>query len=108
LLNQKAQEHGLSHVFKAAGPAANPYYMTTRTDGSASFELRTLFAREMIANGVLMPWLAFSYRHGEAELAQTSLALDKAFAVCSTALNHGLEDALVNENIIKPVFRRHN
>jgi len=62
----------------------------------------------MIANGVLMPWLAFSYRHGEAELTQTSFALDKAFAVCSTALRHGLEDALVNENIIKPVFRRHN
>jgi len=108
LLNQKAQEHGLSHVFKAAGPAANPYYMTTRTDGSASFELRTLFAREMISNGVLMPWLAFSYRHGEAELTQTSFALDKAFAVCSTALRNGLEDALMNENIIKPVFRRHN
>ncbi|CAN1491004.1 HemL Glutamate-1-semialdehyde aminotransferase [Burkholderiaceae bacterium] len=108
LLNRKAQEHGLSQYFKAAGPAANPYYLTTQADGSASFELRTLFAREMIANGVLMPWLAFSYRHGDAELAQTSLALDKAFAVCSTALRNGLEDALMGENIIKPVFRRHN
>lgn len=108
LLNRKAQEHGLSHCFKAAGPAANPYYLTTQADGSASFELRTLFAREMIANGVLMPWLAFSYRHGDAELAQTSLALDKAFAVCSTALRNGLGDALLGENIIKPVFRRHN
>ena len=108
LLNRKAQEHGLSHCFKAAGPAANPYYLTTQADGSASFELRTLFAREMIANGVLMPWLAFSYRHGDAELAQTSLALDKAFAVCSTALRNGLEDALMGENIIKPVFRRYN
>ena len=108
LLNRKAQEHGLSHCFKAAGPAANPHYLTTQADGSASFELRTLFAREMIANGVLMPWLAFSYRHGDAELAQTSLALDKAFAVCSTALRNGLEDALMGENIIKPVFRRHN
>ena len=108
LLNRKAQEHGLSQYFKAAGPAANPYYLTTHADGSASFELRTLFAREMIANGVLMPWLAFSYRHGDAELAQTSLALDKAFAVCSTALRNGLEDALMGENIIKPVFRRHN
>ena len=108
LLNRKAQEHGLSQYFKAAGPAANPYYLTTQADGSASFELRTLFAREMIANGVLMPWLAFSYRHGDAELAQTSLALDKAFAVCKTALRNGLEDALMGENIIKPVFRRHN
>jgi glutamate-1-semialdehyde 2,1-aminomutase len=108
LLNRKAQEHGLSQYFKAAGPAANPYYLTTQAVGSASFELRTLFAREMIANGVLMPWLAFSYRHGDAELAQTSLALDKAFAVCSTALRNGLEDALMGENIIKPVFRRHN
>ena len=108
LLNRKAQEHGLSQYFKAAGPAANPYYLTTQADGSASFELRTLFAREMIANGVLMPWLAFSYRHGDAELAQTSLALDKAFAACSTALRNGLEDALMGENIIKPVFRRHN
>jgi len=108
LLNRKAQEHGLSPYFKAAGPAANPYYLTTQANGSASFELRTLFAREMIANGVLMPWLAFSYRHGDAELTQTSQALDIAFAVCSTALRNGLEDALMNENIIKPVFRRHN
>lgn len=108
LLNRKAQAHGLSQYFKAAGPAANPYYLTTQADGSASFELRTLFAREMIANGVLMPWLAFSYRHGDAELSQTSLALDIAFAVCSTALRNGLADALMGENIIKPVFRRHN
>jgi glutamate-1-semialdehyde 2,1-aminomutase len=98
----------LADLPTAAGPAANPYYLTTQADGSASFELRTLFAREMIANGVLMPWLAFSYRHGEAELAQTSQALDFAFAVCSTALRNGLEEALANENIIKPVFRQHN
>ena len=108
LLNRKAQEYGLSQYFKAAGPAANPYYLTTQADGSASFELRTLFAREMIANGVLMPWLAFSYRHGDTELAQTSQVLDIAFAACSTALRNGLEDALMGENIIKPVFRRHN
>ena len=108
LLNRKAQEHGLSQYFKAAGPAANPYYLTTQADGIASFELRTLFAREMIANGVLMPWLAFSYRHGDTELAQTSQVLDIAFAACSTALRNGLEDALMGENIIKPVFRRHN
>ena len=61
----------------------------------------------MIKNGVLMPWLSFSYQHGQEELAITEKALDSALAVCKAAAIEGVENFLVG-GAIKPVFRRFN
>lgn len=108
LFNNVAAEHGLEKFMRAAGPAANPYYLTLDAAGAASFELRTLFSQEMIKRGVLMPWLAFSYRHGDAELAATEQALHCAMTVCAKAVRDGLAGLLEGDRIIKPVFRRFN
>ena len=51
--------------FEVGGSACSPYYMTLDKSGVNSFALRTLFSQEMIRNGVLMPWLAISYAHGD-------------------------------------------
>jgi glutamate-1-semialdehyde 2,1-aminomutase len=69
--------------------------------------LRTLFSQEMIRNGILMPWIALSYRHGDAELAATERALSQAFAVYRRALEDGVEKYLQGP-VIKPVFRKYN
>jgi glutamate-1-semialdehyde 2,1-aminomutase len=61
----------------------------------------------MIKNGVLMPWIALSYRHGAEELAITERALDATFAIYRKALDEGVEKYLVGP-AIKPVFRKHN
>jgi glutamate-1-semialdehyde 2,1-aminomutase len=107
LMNQMASKHGVSDSFKAGGVACSPYYVTLDRAGANSLQLRTLFAQEMIRGGVLMPWIALSYRHGEAELAATAQALDGAFAVYRRAMDEGVERYLRGP-AIKPVFRKFN
>ncbi len=107
MFNRVAAEHGIEKHLKAAGPAPNPYYLTLDHAGKPWFELRTLFAQEMIRHGVLMPWMAFSYRHGESELRQTHDALQRAAATCAKAIAQGV-DKYLEGPAIKPVFRRFN
>lgn len=76
-------------------------------EGQNSLGLRTLFSQEMIKNGVLIPWIALSYAHGEKELEITKNALEHTFEVYSKAVNEGYEKYLVG-NPIKPVFRKFN
>jgi glutamate-1-semialdehyde 2,1-aminomutase len=107
LMRDRAEAHGVAHSFKAGGVPCSPHYATLDRAGAGSLPLRTLFAQEMIRHGVLMPWIALSYRHGDAELAATARALDGAFAVYRRALDEGVEKYLEGP-AIKPVFRTHN
>jgi glutamate-1-semialdehyde 2,1-aminomutase len=61
----------------------------------------------MIKNGVLMPWIAISYAHGESELKLTEKALENTFRVYKKAVEEGFEKYLVGD-AIKPVFRKYN
>jgi glutamate-1-semialdehyde 2,1-aminomutase len=106
-INTAAAQAGIAKHFFAAGPAVSPYYATVTAEGAPWFELRTLFSQEMIKQGVLMPWLALSYRHGEAELAKTREALAHAMGVCARGVAEGVDKYLVGP-AIKPVFRRFN
>ncbi|HTU65148.1 MAG TPA: glutamate-1-semialdehyde 2,1-aminomutase [Steroidobacteraceae bacterium] len=107
MLNRRAAAHGIDASFKAGGIACSPYFATLGADGKPSLPLRTLFLQEMIRHGVLMPWIALSYRHGDAELAFTEQAADKAFAIYRRALDEGVDKHLVGP-AIKPVFRKFN
>lgn len=107
MMNRKATEHGLGKNFVAAGIPCSPYYLTLDSSGANSLGLRTLFSQEMIRNGVLMPWIALSYRHGAEELAATESAIDATLVIYRKALDEGIEKYLVGP-VIKPVFRKHN
>ncbi|MFJ9450905.1 glutamate-1-semialdehyde 2,1-aminomutase [Herbaspirillum sp. NPDC101397] len=107
LMQTKAREHQVEQSFTAGGIACSPYYLTRDAAGENSLALRTLFSQEMIKNGVLMPWIALSYRHGETELKLTEQALDKTLPVYRRALEEGVEKYLVGP-AIKPVFRKFN
>ena len=107
LINQKAVEHGIESHFKAGGVACSPYYLTLDLQGNPSLELRTLFSQEMIRNGVLMPWIALSYSHNDAEFNYTANALDASFTVFAKALQDGVAEYLSGP-VIKPVFRKYN
>ena len=107
LINAKAREFGIESYFSAAGIPCSPYFITLDRDGQVSLEMRTLFSQEMINSGVLMPWIALSYRHRENELERTEQALHKAFSVYQRALEHGTA-GLLEGDAIKPVFRRFN
>lgn len=107
LMQRQAEAHGIDQSFKVGGIGCSPYYLTLDSSGTNSFPLRTLFSQEMIRHGVLMPWIALSYRHGEEELAATEHAIDQAFTVYRRALTEGVERYLEGP-VIKPVFRKYN
>jgi glutamate-1-semialdehyde 2,1-aminomutase len=107
MMQRQADSHGIGHSFKAGGIACSPYYLTLDASGANSLELRTLFSQELVRNGVLMPWIALCYRHGEEEFAATERAVDEAFKIYRLALDKGVEKYLIGP-AIKPVFRKHN
>ncbi len=107
ILNAVAADAGVAASFRAGGIPCSPYYSTLDAEGKPSLELRTLFAQEMIRNGVLMPWIALSYRHGDAELALTERAARAALGVYRRALEGGVARYLEGP-AIKPVFRKFN
>ena len=107
LMSALAERHGVSSSFKVGGFPCSPYYLTLDEHGANSLPLRTLFAQEMVRNGVLMPWIALSWRHGDVELAMTETALDSAFKIYRKALEDGVDRYLVGP-AIKPVFRKTN
>ena len=107
LMNKTAKDYGIEKNFVAGGIECSPYYLTFDNDGQNSLGLRTLFAQEMINNGVLIPWIALSYSHGEKELEITKNALEKTFEVYKKAVDEGYEKYLIG-NAIKPVFRKFN
>lgn len=89
------------------GPVVNPVYFCLDFNGNSCFALRTLFNKELIKAGVLMPWISFSLSHGPKELYQTGEALQKAMRACRTALNNdSVNDSL--RTIQRPVFRKYN
>ena len=106
-MKRTALAHGVEDKFKIGGAACSPYFQTLDSSGESSLALRTLFIQEMIKSNVLMPWIALSYRHQDAELFATSQALDRALAVYRKALDEGVEKYLMGPQI-KPVFRTHN
>jgi len=107
LLNAVAADVGVAASFRAGGVPCSPYYSTLDGEGKPSLELRTLFAQEMVRNGVLMPWIALSYRHGDAELALTERAARAALGVYRRALD-GDATRFLEGPAIKPVFRKFN
>jgi glutamate-1-semialdehyde 2,1-aminomutase len=107
MMKLKAEEYGIGKSFKVGGVACAPYFSTLDSDGQNSLELRTLFSQEMIRNGVLMPWIALSYRHTEEELAKTESAINSTFEIYRKALDEGFEKYLIGP-AIKPIFRKYN
>lgn len=108
LMNQQAASAGISDFFKAGGVECSPWYTACDSKGAVSLPFRTLFSQEMIKQGVLMPWIALSYRHGQKELEKTSLALAKAFKIYAHALEQGSTEGYLQGDAIKPVFRQTN
>lgn len=107
LMEKIADSHGVAHSFKTCGVPCSPNYSTLDDEGRPSPELRTLFSQEMLDNGVLMPWIALSWRHGEDELRITERALDSALSIYRKALDGGVSGFLRGPSI-RPVFRKFN
>lgn len=105
--NEISKSLNLQNNFYCEGYACSPNYVVKDGNGNVSLELRTLFAQEMIKNGVLMPYVAISQSHGKEELEITTEALYNALKVVKMALENGVDKYLAG-SAIKPVFRKFN
>lgn len=106
-LTAAAREAGIGERFVLDGPPISLNYLTYDAAGTLSTKFRTLFSQEMIRNGVLIPWVAVSFAHGDAELDLTLSAARQAFKVYAAALEDGADKYLQGPEI-KPVFRQFN
>lgn len=105
--NALAKEMGLADQLVCYGAPCSPYISCRDREGAESAAFRTLFLQEMIANGVLIPWVAISYSHTEGDVDRTLEACRGAFEVYRRALEDGVDRHLVGP-AVKPVFRKYN
>ncbi len=106
-LERLAMEAGIGEYFLLDGPAISLNYITLNSNRTPCMKFRTLYAQEMLKSGVMMPWIAVSTAHGEAELDATLAAARNALSVYQRGLNDGVDNYLEGPEI-KPVFRRFN
>ncbi|MEP3428002.1 MAG: glutamate-1-semialdehyde 2,1-aminomutase [Hyphomicrobiales bacterium] len=106
-LQTLAKERGLTDHFQLEGPAVALNFVTRDADGVPSMAMRTVFAQEMLRQGVMMPWISISLAHGASELDQTLTAAASALDVYVRALE-GDVGAYLEGPVVKPVFRNIN
>lgn len=105
--NKIAKDLGIREYFYFEGFSGRVNFVTKDKNKETSYEFRTLFAQEMVKNGVLIPWVTNCYSHGEKELDATLAATEKALKVYKMALEEGV-DKYLEGRAVKPVFRKYN
>lgn len=106
-MNELARHKGIAAHFRAEGPGVALNYVAMDASGTPSPGMRTIFAQEMLKQGVLIPWISVSQAHGDAELDMTLSACNHALDVYARALEDGVSAHLEGE-AVKPVFRTFN
>ena len=106
-INAISKAKGLGDHFRINGPPPSLIYVANGKDGTPSSPMRTLFAQEMLRDGIMMPWIAVSQAHGETELDLTLAAAERALSIYAEALDRGPGQYLQGD-AVKPVFRRYN
>jgi glutamate-1-semialdehyde 2,1-aminomutase len=103
-----AREEGVADHVRIIGFDCNPQILCTNGDGTFWPELNTAFHEEVIARGVLIPWISITYSHGEDELTATLDALRHGMRKLRRALEENRVAESFEGEAVKPVFRPFN
>ena len=106
--NALAKEAGLETAVAMDGYPCNPVITCRDAEGRVSAAFRSLFLQEMLAEGILIPYVAPSFAHGPREIELTLEAARLALRVCARALGARTVDGFLIGPEVKPVFRRYN
>lgn len=106
--NKLANEENVAKYIRIIGFDCNPQILCTKEDGSYWPELQTSFHEEVIANGVLIPWISITYAHGEKELELTFDALREGMKKIHRVIDSGNVMSSFTGDAVKPVFRKYN
>jgi glutamate-1-semialdehyde 2,1-aminomutase len=102
-----ATELGLDEHFVLLGRPCNLVYLTRDTNGKPSQAFRTLFLRETLMRGLIMPSMVVSYAHTDAVIDSTIDRIGEALVIYKRALENGIGQYLPSRPV-KPVMRRYN
>jgi glutamate-1-semialdehyde 2,1-aminomutase len=104
-----AKQEGVQDYARIIGFDCNPQILCTRNDGAYWPELHTSFHEELVAHGILIPWISITWAHGEAELERTFQALGYAMRKLKQLLESGAPvESSFEGPAVKPVFRKYN
>jgi glutamate-1-semialdehyde 2,1-aminomutase len=108
-LESAARDAGVAGVVSCGGYPCSPL-LSFDGQGSArrSAELRTLFLQEMVSAGILIPYIAPSFSHTEADVERTVEAAAHALEPVREVLEGAPIDRYLQGPLVKPVFRRFN
>lgn len=105
---EMARAEGVSDFVRMIGFDCNPQILCTHAGGSFWPALHTSFHEEVIARGVLIPWISITYSHTAEELERTLDALQHGMRKVRRVLNSGSVDDSFEGEPVKPVFRPFN
>jgi glutamate-1-semialdehyde 2,1-aminomutase len=100
-------ELGLDGYFDLLGRPCNLVYVARDRDRNPSQPFRTLFLRETLRRGLIMPSMVVSFAHTDAIVDTTIDRVGEALRVYKRALEDGVERFLPGRPV-KPVMRRFN
>jgi glutamate-1-semialdehyde 2,1-aminomutase len=104
-----AREVGVESVVFCGGYPCSPLVSFAQNrDAKDNAQLRTLFLQETVARGLLMPYIAPSFSHGDAEVDRTVEIATEAFRVIYEVLEGAPIESYLRGAVVKPVFPRSN
>lgn len=107
-LRDAAMRSGFEQYVDVVGYPCSPLMVFGDADGEVSMPIRTLWLQEMVARGVLMPYIAISYAHDDSAIDETVQAAGESFSVCLDAIGKGEVAGRLDGEPTKPVFREYN
>jgi glutamate-1-semialdehyde 2,1-aminomutase len=97
----------LERFFEVLGRPCNLVYVARDPEGNPSQAFRTLFLRETLMRGLIMPSMVVSYAHSDPVIDATVDRVAEALRVYRRAIDEGIERYLPGRPV-KPVMRRFN
>jgi glutamate-1-semialdehyde 2,1-aminomutase len=104
-IRQVVTAAGLDGYFEVVGQPCNLVYIARDQDRQPSQAFRTLFLRETLLRGLLMPSLVVSSAHDDAAIDMTVSRIGEALEIYNRALDQGPERFLPGRPV-QPVMRR--
>jgi glutamate-1-semialdehyde 2,1-aminomutase len=98
---------GIDRYFEVMGRPCNLVYATRDAEGNPSQAFRTLFLRETLLRGLIMPSMVVSAAHTDKVIDATIDRVGEALVVYKNALTNGIDKYLIGRPV-KPVMRQFN
>lgn len=100
-------QHGLDEYFELRGRPCNLVFVTRDRERQPSQGFRTLFLRETLLRGLILPSMVVSYAHTDTVIDSTIDRVGEALGVYKRALEEGI-DKFLPGRAVQPVMRRYN